>query len=163
MAPAAVGLVVTIASAAYTAYAQKQAGDFQAAVAKRNAEAAEKMAQDASARGLNEGIRLSLVGGATRGSIRAGYGASGIDLASGSPLDVLSDAAMFTELNKEAAKSNSDREAFSYRTQSGNFLAQGSIDKTTGMYAAGGTLLTGAGQAYGDYFKATRKPAGYIQ
>ena len=158
MAPAAVaivGVVASAAGAAYSAYAQKQAGDFQAAIAKRNADAAEKAARDAAERGLNEGVRVGLVGGATRGAIRAGFGASGVDVGTGSPLDILSDAAMFNELDKQTARSNASREAFSARFQAGNYLAQGSLDKTRGRSNAAGTILSGAAQAYGDYYGAT--------
>jgi hypothetical protein len=148
-------IVMTVISTAYAAYAQKAAGDFQAAIAKRNADAATAMARDAAARGLNEGVKIGLVGGATRGAIRAGFGASGVELTSGSPLDVLSDAAMFNELDKQTAKSNSEREQYALRTQAGNYLAQGQLDQMKGNYGAVGSLLSGASSLTGDYYRRT--------
>jgi len=158
MAPAAIPLVISLVGTAYGAYAQKQAGDFQAAIAKRNADAKEQEARDAQARGLNEGVDIALKGGQVRGAIKAGFGASGVETTSGSALDVLSDAAMFTELDKQTAKSNADREAFALRVGAGNYLAQSSADKSSGRNAAAGTILTGTSSAVGNYYqaKATR-------
>jgi len=158
MAPAAIPiitLVVSAAAAGYGAYAQKQAGDFQAAIAKRNADQAEAAAKDAAARGLNEGVKIALAGGVTRGAIKAGFGASGVETESGSPLDVLSDAAMYNELDKQTAKSNSEREQYSLRIQQGNYLAQGQADRASGRNAAFGTLLSGTSSAAGNYYSST--------
>ncbi len=151
-----IAIVGTVVSTAYAAYAQKAAGDFQAAIARRNAENQEAMARDAAARGLNEGVRVALIGGHVRGEARAAYGASGISLASGSPLDVLGDIAMFNELDKQTARSNANREAFTYRAQAGNFTAQAKADTATGTNQAIGTLLTGAGTVAGDYYRLNR-------
>lgn len=156
MAPATVTLVISLVGTAYAAYAQKQAGNFQAAIARRNAEANEKAARDAAARGLNEGVKTALAGGQVRGAIRAGFGASGVEVTSGSPLDVLSDAAMFNELDKQTTKSNAEREAYGLRVGAGNYLAQSSADRATGRNAAAGTVLSGTASAYGDYYRATR-------
>lgn len=149
----AAALAISAAAGAYAAYAQKQAGDFQAAIAKRNADAEEKAAQDAQARGLNEGVAQALKGGQARGAIRAGFGASGVELTSGSPLDVLSDAAMFNELDKQTIKANAEREAYSHRVGAGNYLAQAGADKATGRNAAIGTVLTTGSQVAGDWYK----------
>jgi hypothetical protein len=154
MAPAIpiITLVASLAATAYSAYAQNQASSFQAAIAKRNAEAAERAARDAAARGLNEGVKLSLAAGQARGAVRAGFGASGVELTSGSPLDVLSDAAMFTELDKQTLRSNAEREAAGFRVQSGNYLAQGSAARAEGRNAAFGTVLGGTSSAFGNYY-----------
>jgi len=145
--------IMTVMATLYAAYAQKQASDFQAAVAKRNADAQNEMARDAAARGLNEGVRVGLAGGAVRGAMRAGFGASGVEVGSGSPLDVLSDAAMFNELDKQTAKSNAEREAYALRVGAGNYLAQSEIDRRRGTMAATGTILSGSAQVAGDYLR----------
>lgn len=155
-APAIAAIVTTIASTAYAAYAQKEASDFQAAQMRRNAEAAEAAARDEAKRGFNEEVKISLVGGATRGSIRAGYAASGIDVASGSPLDILSDAAMFTELDKQTARSNTKRAQYALRTQAGNFLAGARAARYEGYSDAAGTILAGAARVGGDYYSYTK-------
>jgi hypothetical protein len=155
MAPAIpiISLVVGIAGTAYSAYAQKQAGDFQSAMEKRNAEAAERAARDAAARGLNEGVKAALAGGQVRGAIRAGFGASGVEVTSGSPLDVLSDAAMFNELDKQTIANNAEREAHGFRLQAGNYLAQASASRSAGRSNAAGTILSGTASTLGNYYQ----------
>ena len=158
MAPAIpiISLVASLAATAYSAQAQSKAASFQNAIAKRNAEAQERAARDAQARGLNEGVRLAMAAGQVRGAARAGFGASGVELTSGSALDVLSDHAMFTELDKQTAKSNAEREAYGMRVQAGNYLAQGQADLATGRNAAIGTVLSGVSSAAGNYYSMTR-------
>ena len=153
---ATVATITTIIATMYSIYAQQEASSFQAAQAKRNAEAEEKMGADARARGLEEGTRIALAGGATRGAIRAAYGASGVELTSGSPLDVLSDAAMFAKLDKEVTQSNAEREAFANKRRAGDYLAQSSLDRMRANQGIGATILSGATQAYGDYYAVQR-------
>jgi hypothetical protein len=146
-------LVVSSVSAAYAAYAQRQAGNFQAEVAKRNAEMQEVQAKDAEARGLEEGVRVALAGGHTRGAIRAGFGASGVTVNEGSALDVLADAALYGELDKQTVRANAAREAFAFRVGAGNYLAQANLARSSGRTGAASTLLTGASQFAGDYYR----------
>jgi len=156
MAPAVaipiVTLVTSLAATAYTAQAQSKAGKFQAQIAQRNAEAAAQAARDAQARGLNEGVRMAMAAGQVRGAARAGFGTSGVELTSGSALDVLSDHAMFTELDKQSTKANAEREAYGSLVQAGNYLAQGRADAATGRNAAIGTVIGGTSQAAGNYY-----------
>lgn len=161
MAPAfiaALPIITAVTAAvgtAYGIYAQQQASSFQKKMAARNAEAAQQAARDAAARGLNEGVKVSLAGGAARGALRAGFGASGIVAGSGSSLDVLSDAAMFNELDKETAQSNAEREAFGFRNQAGNFLLQSRMDSAAARSQSVGTLLSGASSIGGNYYSQT--------
>jgi len=147
-----VTLVTSLAATAYSAQAQSQAGKFQAAIARRNAEAQEKAARDAQARGLNEGVRLAMAAGQVRGAARAGFGTSGVELTSGSALDVLSDHAMFSELDKQSVKANAERESYGMHVQAGNYLAQGRADRATGNNAAIGTVIGGVSSAAGNYY-----------
>jgi len=151
-----VATITTIIATMYAVYAQQEAASFESAQAKRKAEAEKKMGADAAARGLEEGTRIALAGGATRGAMRAAYGASGVELTSGSPLDVLSDAAMFAKLDKEITQSNAERETFANTMRAGNFLAQSSLDRMRANQGIGATILTGATQAYGDYYSVVR-------
>lgn len=160
MSPAAIPvitLVVSSVATAYSVYAQQQASSLQDAIAKRNADAAEKAARDAEARGLNEGVKVGLAGGVTRGALRAGVGASGVEVGSGSALDVLSDAAMFNELDKQTTQDNARREAAGFLNQKGNFLLQNQLDQSSASSGQIGTLLTGASSAAGNYYNQTHK------
>lgn len=148
-------LFATVAALAASAYQQEQQGEFQKKVQQRNADAEEKAARDAEARGLNEGVNAGLVGGAQRGAIRAEFGASGLDVGSGSALDVLSDVAMMTELNKRTAQANASREADFHRLRAGDYLAQGELSRRRGSYDAFGTVLGGSASVYGNYLRFT--------
>lgn len=143
-AASAATIALTIASAAASAYAQKKASDFDAAQAEANAQAMKQAEYDANARGLEEGIRVNLAGGVTRGALRLEAGASGIAADTGSNLDVLSDAAMFTELDQQTSKENARREADAAHFQAGNYLAQSGSTRQQGRYRTGSTLLSGA-------------------
>jgi len=152
---AAIPVITAVTAAvgtAYGVYAQQKASAFQAKMAKRNADAAEQAARDAEARGLNEGVKVGLAGGVARGAQRAAFGASGIVAGSGSSLDILSDMAMYNELDKETAKSNASREAAGFRNQALNIRLQGKADKATSNYNSAGTILTGASQIAGNYY-----------
>lgn len=155
---AAIPVITAVTAAigvAYGVYAQQQASAFQTKIARRNSDAADQAARDASARGLNEGVKVGLAGGAARGSQRAAFGASGVVAGSGSSLDVLSDIAMFNELDKETAQSNAEREAFGFTTKGQNIRLQAGADRAAARYDSAGTILTGASSIAGNYYTQT--------
>jgi len=148
--------VISSLATAYGVYAQQQASKFQSAMAARNAKEAEKAAQDANARGLAEGIKLSLAGGAARGAARARFGASGVVAGSGSPLDVLGDMAMFDELDKQTSQHNFENEGRGFMNQAANIRLQSSADRAAARNQSIGTILTGASSISGNYFSMTK-------
>jgi len=151
-------LAATAVSGAVTAYgavqqgqAQKKQARYQAGVERNNATIAGWQAQDATQRGQIEEQRQRLATARLRSSQRAGMAANGIEIDSGSPLDVLMDTAQLGELDALTIRSNAEREAYGFRSQSGNLMAQAGLTTmagrnaaTAGYIGAGSTLLSSA-------------------
>jgi hypothetical protein len=152
----------TVASGAIGAYgaiqsgqAQKKQARYQAGVERNNSQIATWQAQDATQRGQIEEQRQRLATARLRSSQRAGMAANGVELDSGSPLDVLMDTAQLGELDALTIRSNAEREAYGFRSQSGNLMAQAGLTQmagrsaqTAGFIGAGSTLLSSAATAY---------------
>lgn len=151
----------TLASGAIGAYgaiqsgqAQKKQARYQSAVERNNATIAGWQAEDATQRGQIEEQRQRLATARLRGAQRAGMAANGIEIDSGSPLDVLMDTASLGELDALTIRSNAEREAYGFRSQQGNLMAQSGLTTmagrnaaTAGYIGAGSTLLSTAATA----------------
>lgn len=171
----ALSAVGTVASG-YGMYAQgqqaKAQGDYQSAVAANNAAIAaqnaavqERAAQDALARGRIDEQQHRLKVSQMKGAQRSALAASGVQVDSGSALDVLADTAMFGEMDALTIRSNAEREAYSARIGAHNARAQGmnnvaesnlfklagANSARSGMIGAGSTFLGGAGRTAMDY------------
>jgi hypothetical protein len=134
--------------------AQKSQARYQSAVERNNATIAGWQATDAQQRGQIEEQRQRLATARLRGAQRAGMAANGIEIDSGSPLDVLMDTAQLGELDALTIRSNAEREAYGFRSQSGNLMAQAGLTQmagrsaqTAGYIGAGSTLLSTAATA----------------
>lgn len=163
--------VLTVAAAGVTAYGQyqqgqaaKQAGEYQAAVAEQNARTSENLAKDAEQRGQIAEQNQRRQTAALMGRQQAVLAAKGIDLANGTPLDILSQSAEYGELDALTIRHNASLEALQLRAQAGNQRAQGQLSllegnnaATAGTLSAGGTLLSGGAKAggYWQQYKGT--------
>jgi hypothetical protein len=143
---------LTAAGAAYTAYGQVKASRYESAVAKHNAGLAEKAAADALTRGRAEEAQHREKIRNLIGTQKTAYGASGVLLDSGSPLDVMAGTAEIGELDALTIRHNAALEAWGVRSQAGGIRAQGQLKKQAGMYGAGGTLLQGASSTGATYY-----------
>ena len=162
---AAVAAVATLASAGIGAYgaissgvAQEQSARYNAEVALNNASIAKQNANLAGQAGEAQAEQSSMKTRAQVGAIKTAQAANGVDVNSGSAVDVRSSAAALGELNAINIRSNAARTAYGYQTQAGNFQAQSQLDtfqgqnaKTAGLIGGGTDLLGGVGQAAG-YF-----------
>lgn len=138
-----------VASTAMQAYSQKQAGDAQAAIAKQNALVAGYQAKDALARGTEDVGRNQMKVAAIMGSQRVAGAANGVQLDTGTALAIAEDAARLGSLDSQTIMLNARREAWAYKVQAKSGLYQGQLDQNAGNSNALGSLLTGAGKAYG--------------
>jgi hypothetical protein len=130
-----------------------QQGQFQSQVAKNNALAQQYMVDDALARGRRDEQEHRYKVAAIKGQQRAAFGASGVALDSGSPLEVLGDTAMLGELDALTIRTNAQREAYGHQAAKANYLADSQLSKTKGRYGAAGTLLTGSGRVAESWYK----------
>lgn len=143
--------------------AQKAQDNYQAAVDRNNATIAGWQADDAQRRGHIEEQRQRLATSRLAGAQRAGMASNGVEITSGSPLDVLTDTAMLGELDALTIRSNAEREAYGARVQGSNLMAQSSLTRmagrnaqTAGYISAAGSLLSTAGTATDRYAQYRR-------
>lgn len=158
-------LALTIGSTLLGAYGQVQsakaaaaADRYNAQVQDMNAKLADRKARDAIARGQSEEQRKRTEVSRIMGAQKAAMAANGVDLNFGSPLDTLVDTATMGELDALTIRSNSYREAYDYQVEGVNQRAGATLsrmkaknEETGGYLDAAGTILTGAGKAYGQY------------
>jgi hypothetical protein len=165
-------LAMTALGGGVSAYGQVQQGkaaegqaNYQAAVGRNNAIIAERQARDSEERGAADELAQRRQTAAVLGKQRAGMAANGVDLSSGSPLDILGDTAAFGELDALTVRSNAAREAYGFRAQGSQFTSDAAAQQIAGRntrkasyIGAGSTLLTSASQAGGNW--ATFKNGG---
>jgi hypothetical protein len=140
--------------------AQAASARFNAAVAGINAQQAERNAQMASEAGMAQAAMRERQTRAEVGQLKANQAASGIDVNSGSALDVRSSAAELGELDALTVRSNATKEAYGYSTQANSFRneaglenAEAENDETAGNVGAASTLLGAAGSGFDNYTK----------
>lgn len=138
--------------------AAAKAANYQAKVGEMNATISERRAKDAMERGEVEEQRQRMEVQKVLGQQKVAYAASGVDLGFGSPLDTIVDTAVMGELDALTIRSNTYREAHDRRVDAANQRAganisrmEGQAAKTGSYLSAVGTVLGGAGKAYGQY------------
>lgn len=143
----ALGILTQLGGAFYSAYQQKEEAEKAAKIAEKNKAAAERAASDAIARGGLQASAIRHQGTRMIGAQRAGFAAQGVDISSGSALEIQGMTRVMSEYDAALAQNNAMREAWGYRTEGENFSAQAAALKTAGTNQAIGTLLGGFGQA----------------
>ena len=164
-ATAVVGLVSTIGSAVYgtmgavrQANAQNAQMEYNAKVSENNARNAQAEADYARAQGWRNANEKRREVAQLIGAQRAKMGASGAVVDSGSFLDLTLSTKEQGELDAMALLNEGRMQAWRSRVQGSNLMAKSNLyksSKTNPYLAAGGTLLSGAGQAGMNYYYAT--------
>ena len=134
------------------ARAESRAAQHNAQVAAQNQKFAKERAKDAKLRGDLEEKQHRLEVAKILGEQRAGFGAGGVTVGSGSPLDVQGDTAALGELDALTIRRNADSERFEHDTAAYNFGSQSRAAtatarnaRTAGWLRAGNTVLGGVG------------------
>lgn len=166
-------LVLSAISVGVSAYSSNQqtkaanaAANYNAEMSRRNQEVANMQAADAQQRGELEEKQFRLNLSKTKGEMRAGYGASGAVVDSGSALDNLTDTVEYGELDALTIRHNTAMEVWGLKNQAANYFGQSELFRASRQsvgLATGSTLLTGAGQVAGQaatfgYAASTPKP-----
>lgn len=152
------GTAVTAVGQYQTAVAANKQADYNAKVAANNAATAEMEAKFAEQQGERNAEAQRRKTAIMIGAQRARMGASGAVVDSGSFLDLTLDTAKQGELDAMALLEEGQMAAWRARVQGANYTAQSNLyksSKTNPFMAAGGTLLSGAGQAGMNYYYAT--------
>jgi len=155
MAVSAIIGIVIAAVQAYAAYEQGQAQqevyDYNAKVARQQAESA-KQAATLQAEADRERSRRIL------GRQRALYGVAGVEVDAGSPLLIQADSARQAELNAQTIE-------WRGAVTAGNFMQESVLDRfmgrasaRAGTFGAGTSLLKGAGGAVTTYYGNQKGP-----
>lgn len=144
------GVAMQAQAAATASQSAKNAYEYQAAVSRNNQKIAEWQAQNAIAQGEEAQIEQRRKIASLKGSQRAGLAAKGLDISSGSALNILTDTDYLGELDVLNIKSNAERNAWAQRVQGNNEAANATLlsmraDAENPLLAGAGTLLTGAG------------------
>lgn len=136
---AGAGIVSSVLGGFMGAAGTKQAGAassaasyYQAAVAANNAKLAEQRADRALAAGRIETQAVGLKAAANLGAIKAEQAASGIDVNTGSAVDVQASARMLGKQAAEQTMINAQERAWGYRVQAQSEKAQAELDMMTG-------------------------------
>lgn len=138
---------VGMAMSAYGSYQQSRA---QQAQLNYQAEMADLQAKDAISRGEDESIELGRRARQLRGEQEATMAARGLDISSGSPLDILRQTDYFGIVDQTQARNNARREAAGFQQQAaGSRAAASSINP---LFEAGGSLLSGFGQVASQWY-----------
>jgi len=156
---AAASLITGIAGAAVSAYGIYEQGQaraeasaassklaiYQAQVAENNAKIAEQNAQYARRAGLAEAQAQSMKGAEQIAAIKAAQAASGIDVNTGSAVDVRVGQTELNRLDTENILNRADLAAYGYRTQATDYLAEAKLQRQIARYgmAAAGEAMTG--------------------
>ena len=161
----AVAAVAAAAVSAYGSYesgqAQQAAAKYQSQVEQNNAIIAQQNAQWAAQAGNAQAEQKQLETRAKVGGILASQAAAGIDVNSGSAVDVKSSASELGELDAINIRSNAARTAYGYNVQSSSDQNQsqldtfeGNADAEAGDIKAGGSVLSAVGTGYTSYASA---------
>lgn len=133
--------------------AAAQNADFQGAIAMRNAMIAEQNAQHAIAVGQTRAQSKSLEGASKMGQIKASQAASGIDVNTGSAVEVQASERAINKLDTETVLNNAQLEAYGYRTQASNYMAQSQLDKLSASQARESGILGAVSGVLGNVSK----------
>jgi hypothetical protein len=157
-----ISATMAILSAAGTAAniaGQLNAGADAKAAGDANAHEAELAAQDAARRGRLDAGMARQEGERVAGQQKAAFGASGVDPSVGSPLSLMADTRVMSELDAQNIRFNAEQEAATYRRQGRNFQRAGERARTASQYGAAGAFLGGASNIAGIAYNAyNRKP-----
>lgn len=150
------------AGAVQQGQAASAANKYNAQVQDMNATMADRRAKDAIERGAQEEQRKRNQVAQIKGQQQAAMAANGVDLTFGSPLDTLTDTAVMGELDALTIRTNANREAYDYKVDAVNKRSGATMSRmsakaasTGGYLDALGTVLGGAGKAYGQYKQST--------
>lgn len=167
-------VAATVIAAGVTAYGEVQSSEatsaadkYTAQIAANNAIIATQSANYAGAAGTAQAEQAGLQSRAKLGAIVANEGASGVDINSGSNLQVQSSARQLGELNAITIRSNAARTAYGYQVQGANDTAQSNLDtfsagqaETAGDIGATSSVIGGLGSAASNYAKFTMNGGG---
>lgn len=144
-------MALAAAGGAYKADAENKAGQYQAEVADQNAKLNDFRAEQAGQIGAMQEERHRAKVRQLAGTQRANLAANGVDLGSGTALDMVTETYTMGEQDALMVRYNAMNEAWGFRTEAVNDRNRGRFAKAQGKNAAMGTYLTTAATMSGQY------------
>lgn len=126
-----------------------QSGQFNAGVSRQNARLADASATDAILRGQFAAVSSRLQAGRLAGQQKTALASSGVQVNSGSALDLLNDTSMMSDFDAKMVANRAAREAWGYKTQADQFRQRASMEEAGGKAALGESILGGVDQGVG--------------
>lgn len=123
------------------------AGSAQASADLTNAAYSDISANDATRRGAVQEDQQRLTTTAAIGTQRAGFAANGVDVNSGTAANIQDDTAQLGEFDALTIRNNAAREAWGYKTQSGNYRQSAATAQKSARSGVFGSLLGAGAQA----------------
>jgi hypothetical protein len=139
------GLVLSAAGAAYSVDAGNKAAEAQEDQSKENAKAAEASGRNVTLSAQVEEDRRRQQTRQMLASQRTTFAANGVDMSTGTPLEILGDTAAIGEQDALTIRANAARQAWGYSVEANNSLNQGRMAVVGAKNNAIGTYLTTAG------------------
>lgn len=121
--------VITAYSAYNQSKAAKQQAEYNAVVADNNAKMSEYQAADALARGEQEAMAVRRKAAAVKADQRTVMAARGLDIGTGTALDLLDQTDYFGATDVATTRGNAGKEAFALRSQGVNFQTQAAASR----------------------------------
>ncbi len=131
----AVGAIRSASAKASADNYNGQIAEQNAAIATSQGEAAAQAQQRDAERQIGRGV--------------AAYGASGVDVGSGSPTDVLADSARSAMLDNLTIRYNAQLRGTAYKDQANLYRSEASNDTTSGYLNAASSVVGALGKMYG--------------
>lgn len=167
----AIGIIGSLVGTAMSAVGQIQQANAAAAAATYNAQVqsnnaiiANRNAEDSRKRGAAAEEQQRQKTQQLLSRQRAAMAANGVDITSGSPLDILADTGQLGELDALTVRNNYEREAIGYLSNEMNFKAESALSehrartsRTAGTIGAIGTLAGGFGSVADRFYTMTRR------
>lgn len=139
------GAAISAIGAITGGIANKNNASYQATVAANNATIAQQNATYAEQAGVaateNEGRK----GAAAQGKLKTTQAASGVDVNTGTAVDVQTGERETNQLDTETVMSNAELKAYGYRTQATGFEAESALDEAKANQALPGAALSATG------------------
>lgn len=139
---------------------QQQMFNYQAGVAKLNAQIANQNANYAEQVGELQATQAGIKGGQVSGQIKAAQSASGLDVNSGSAKAVQTSQAQLNRVDQTTIMSNAAKTAYNYRVEGVQYGAQAQLDtlagknaRTAGMIGAGASLIGAASSVSSEWLR----------
>lgn len=149
---APLALVAGVIGGGITAAGQLEAGQatanaatYRAQVARNNTDISNQNAVYAEQAGQAKATAQAMKGAQVAGKIKAGQGASGVDVNSGSNVAVQAGQREVAKLDTETVLNNAQLEAYGYRTRATSDEAQAGLEQLTAEQAPVGAEIGAAG------------------